>query len=91
MVSVLTLNIQRSFFLFLPDDSGSPIFILSSLSVGLVENMFGLRVGTGAGTVEIRKQIKRHHLHMRTNKRDCLSNHSVFLLISSEGKQDLKY
>ena len=56
------------FSLFLPDDSGSPIFILSSLSVGLVENMFGLRVGTGAGTVEIRKQIKHHQLQMRTNK-----------------------
>ena len=52
--------------------------MLSSLSVGLVENMFGLRVGTGAGTVEIRKQIKRCQFHMRRNKRDCLSNHSVF-------------
>lgn len=33
-------------FLCLPEDSGSLIFILSSLSV--VENMFGLRDGTKA-------------------------------------------
>lgn len=38
-------RVRLSSFLFLPDDSGSPIFILSSLSV--VENTFGLRDGTG--------------------------------------------
>lgn len=44
-------KIREFIIVILPDDSGSTIFILSSLSV--VENKLGLRDGTGA----IRKQL----------------------------------
>lgn len=63
-------KIREFIIVILPDDSGSTIFILSSLSV--VENKLGLRDGTGA----IRKQLDI----TTENVHECTGTSEYFLI-----------